>query len=429
MSRKYSMTLVLFSLYWFYRWISNRNEKKKSCEKEDPYTLMRRCLHPRELDTSEDHTQDQFLFSNAIDEKKIEPWVPPLLRFHVKDFTPAEADLLYTTLHRLDQCNQPTVLLAKQPPTYPLFFDLDIKGRLNATRIDSTLALLQLEKLTLFRHIAHALKEVYTTPFRMVIYESHGISIPLSKNFTDESYAKASFHVVFPDIIVDRPENCMVRKKEGERNRVPMKRHMRIVDHVRLYFEENEELTNLLEDIRSFDYEASWAEIFDEYPCWHECWDDLTGMRLCYTKKKGEKEDRVKRPWKAFQVHDDLMDITNEVNILQWSQWGNVLDPRGIRDVTEWNETRLRKYENTAGLCECRFCWKDKKYEQVLEKGWELGWEKQRDPKSDEVYYSRPTTREEFWLSAPGNWRRFMHPYRGRYFWRLDQEDRYFWDP
>merc|ERR1712203_1329053 len=98
------------------------------------------------------------------------------------------------------------------------------------------------------------------------------------KTIDDESsycWEKASFHLVFPDIIVDRP---FVHKKplQWPKEKQPMSNHAIVHEHVRNFFADRigdshelleqceYEIVAKLDDEDEVVYLNSWNEVFDE---------------------------------------------------------------------------------------------------------------------------------------------------------------------
>jgi len=283
----------------------------------------------RALNTSEDHTRDHFLFTKSLQAKDIPQWVEGFdLRFDISDLEQEEADELYRCLYKMCVDWDPAILLAKQPQVYPLFFDINIRGEAEATELTKTLDRLNFDDLCFFSHLARALQEIYLQPFTMAVFESHGICEPQVPEFRGESYARVSFHVVFPELIVQRGANCVDRSTRNAgahhtRTKDPsiytpsseVNNHMLIVDHVRHYFEHACEgntdptLTAFWHKMTHMDNNNVWTEVIGENAMWHEKWDDLTGLRLAFTKKCNESDahpPRVKMPWKAFCVTKEM---------------------------------------------------------------------------------------------------------------------------
>jgi len=489
--------LLFFGLHVGYKvfsWIPKILRRVCCSSYNAPHQFLLDFARRRALDTTEDHTIDAFLFTSALDVEQIPLWVQGSeLRFHVQDVTQQEADSLYKSLYTLHKQGRPTVLLAKQPRVYPLFFDIDIKGmrctkrseewegdgrynnineeamggmRVNDKNEDDDTQLLEqtlagIDTIAFLTHLSRTLGELYDpSVLRMAVFESHGICASTYPGFQHDVYAKASFHIVFPDIIVERSENCVQRPEGYPRevcNRKPMAQHCELMDHVRNYFddskEKDEDVKKLTEQLLFLDKGNTWSEVFDENPTWHECWDDLTGMRLCWTRKKSERNSRVKRPWKAFRVRYAttngargplMLEEDSELSpeSIEWSRWGNVADPSGCkaegglhdRHITSWDKTKLRRYDgDDPNECVCRLCNDDAKYKipdaKKANGKWEQGWTKYRDTASKQIFYWHETWNEGFWAEAPEKeWTKRMDTRRGYAYWCHSSGDRYFWD-
>jgi len=302
----------------------------------------------RSMSTTEDHTKDEFLFTTSVDVSDIPDWIEGYeLRFDIADMSHEEADELYRHLYELYLQGNPAILLAKQPRCYPLFFDINIRGHANVTEVDDTLDSLNFDNLCFFGHLARALQEIYLQPFTMAVFQNHGVCVPTVPQFTGESYAKISFHVVFPELIVLRGSNCVEKRHTSDDNRQtrirelddppPVNHHMLILDHVRHYFthacEDGHDpaLLSFWEKITAMDNNNVWTEIIGEDTVWHEPWDDLTGVRLAFTKKCNElREPREKVPWKAFCVTKEATSLHQPV---PRSQTGRETTGTGVNGV------------------------------------------------------------------------------------------------
>eukprot|EP00392_Amoebophrya_sp_AT5.2_P007646 g7661.t1 len=335
------------------------------------------------------------------------------VRFDIS--TDAEVDTLYRYLRYLYRIGIPMVLLGKQPKKYPLFLDLDIWevvcdgggsedvesggrdggscGRWTREREDQ-----------LFRAIGEVvgLDDQLVPPAARgawavdcMVFSSHGISEVEAGSGRREGEAgetttwrKISYHLVFPQIIVDRPTNCLPVR--SGRRPIVFKRSLhraiqyRIKD-ILLYEDETDpdgEVAELGRFLREtlmggrarriaedhVALENDWGEVIDDNPMWHEAFPSGTGMRLAWTCKRpdndharagGEDGDdnenrwvqndfrsnrnvqRVKLPYCRFKIgegglirnsrEDCGLDFKLDSSPLPlWERLGNVRDERNV---------------------------------------------------------------------------------------------------
>eukprot|EP00929_Paragymnodinium_shiwhaense_P013713 TRINITY_DN121560_c0_g1_i1.p1 TRINITY_DN121560_c0_g1~~TRINITY_DN121560_c0_g1_i1.p1 ORF type:complete len:683 (-),score=137.68 TRINITY_DN121560_c0_g1_i1:14-2062(-) len=204
-------------------------------------------------------------------------------------------------------------LLARQAPFYSLFFDVDIWGPTGDGFDPDILAVDELiradEEHVFFRSLAAAVCELFPENTRqgteMIVYHASGFD-------QSKQRLKASFHVVFPDLLVERPVKCWAACPPGPLKARPAS-HLLVRDHVthRFVSDEAGRLEALQEDLRrgcGFDVTANsptvcmndWCEVFDEVPLWHEPWPGAeTGLRLAFTDKPAE--GRPKLPYARWQ--------------------------------------------------------------------------------------------------------------------------------
>lgn len=229
---------------------------------------------------------------------------------------------LYEHVAQMYAIGAPIPLLARQPPRYLLFFDLDIYGGLEAEPGASEVHHLVWGdgERSLFKAIARAVCALYpqfAEALELVVFGASGIC-RLHRRY------KASYHLVFPQVVVDRPVKCW--PGQGALSARPPARHLRVRDHVLHCLGEDSVEGGLLESLQDalrrccdatllddgqeagsgngelYDdptYLNDWCEILDENPFWHEPWPESTsGLRLPYTDKQpeGQPEGRPKLP-------------------------------------------------------------------------------------------------------------------------------------
>ncbi|CAE7252648.1 PRPF4B, partial [Symbiodinium sp. KB8] len=167
---------------------------------------------------------------------------------------------------------------------------------------------------------------------------------------------KASYHVIFPQIIVDRPVMCMERKMPGEAGAKPSG-HMICREHLICFFAKRDnddfelrddrivELKRRLDALCDFETvdgsgRNDWHEVFDENALWHDPRPGRrTGFRLPFTDKAvGEDadepclENRPKLPLGRWQLRGDvkcdLEDLVMEplpnLSDTEWVQMGDI---------------------------------------------------------------------------------------------------------
>ncbi|CAJ1331057.1 unnamed protein product [Effrenium voratum] len=187
----------------------------------------------------------------------------------------------------------PEVRLARQAESYALYFDIDMYG----SQLDGEVPEPGLNSFddadvdVLLGSMAGALQKIYPqfAGLEVVVFSSSGVCLATNRY-------KASFHVVFPQIIVERPVMCHEKKVQC----AGTASHILVRDHVTHYLsmeeEQNERLKQLRKRVSSDLVQADdpdgprlndWCEILDEMPLWHDPRPGrCTGVRLPYTDKE-----------------------------------------------------------------------------------------------------------------------------------------------
>ncbi|CAE8722292.1 unnamed protein product, partial [Polarella glacialis] len=257
--------------------------------------------------------------------------------------------LIVDTYHR----GLPMVLLARQAPLYPLFFDVDIYGGcVGAQDAHAVHDLVwDVHRMAFLRCIGAALMQIFPHTLE------NGIQVAAfcSSGFCSrKGRFKASYHLVFPEIMVDRPVMCLEPPIAGRR--CPS-RHILARDHVVCYLSEEvasggelAELQSALESACDHAATASsseeswetpaglndWSEVLDENPLWYDPRPDArTGLRLPFTDKVAADssphavEGRPKLPLGRWQLH----------SLSPWSEasWLDLqLEPLAGLDAETW---------------------------------------------------------------------------------------------
>ncbi|CAK9030371.1 unnamed protein product [Durusdinium trenchii] len=301
----------------------------------------------------------------------------------------ADREELYQHILDMYHRGTPIVLLARQAPLYPFFLDLDFWG---STRPDDPLHSIVAEgdHLVLLRCIASALLDIFPqqATLEVAVFCSSGVD-------RETGRYKASFHVLFPEIIVRRPILCLDATQsfclDGQ-----AASHILVRDHVVASLAAAEKEVQRLNSLRmkasneiieanpeetpeealrypahwglAYNMEAlekslwlgknDWCEILDENPFWHDPRPGRrTGFRLPFTDKRwGDKamEGRVKLPlgrWK-FQAPDILEELPNLTD-LEWVRLGDVSRPAASE--TPMNQQKLQA-DQADLCCKCLVC-------------------------------------------------------------------------
>jgi len=287
---------------------------------------------------------------------------------------------LYESVVSCFKLGVPLVLLARQPKCYPLFFDLDVYGGLeddpNFDKVKDFAW--EDEDQVLSRAIVSSVWELYPQfrgGLKVAVFSSNGLC-RRKKRF------KASYHLVFPDIIVDRPEKCT--QASGKCGQPPAARHIAVRNHVvcRLSTAGGAwgDLPDLRDDLRrccdsevvtgigdDATYLNDWTEILDEFPLWHEPGPDAaTGLRLPFTDKP--REGRPKLPlgrWRFSSTTSSDVSLEDwppkcsieqlrDLDLVEWVRLGDIsADVTG--ELTPWSEEFLHRDALLELQCpECR---------------------------------------------------------------------------
>eukprot|EP00927_Polykrikos_kofoidii_P044801 TRINITY_DN38689_c0_g1_i1.p1 TRINITY_DN38689_c0_g1~~TRINITY_DN38689_c0_g1_i1.p1 ORF type:complete len:1009 (+),score=141.82 TRINITY_DN38689_c0_g1_i1:74-3100(+) len=329
------------------------------------------------------------------------------VRFDVKSWN--DRDRLYENIVTMFELGAPLALLARQAPLYALFFDIDIYGyrhnvgsekesengedtdarekgnyqdakyntdaatwgtaRIDAVTTESACCggtvgkeVMNLTELMweggglrdLILAVALALLRLYPQ-FR------HGLEIAVfhaSGYDRKSNREKVSYHIFFPQIIVDRAVKCWQTNPcvsrdvdaAGKLGCTPSPhpaRHVMVREHVLHCLHEDGRSQKLHQDLLSAcgweviaretsaegtettddsgdtaaqsgeTYLNDWCEVFDENPFWHEPWPDaFTGLRLPFTDKQGDTynqwEGRPKLPLGRWLVREATLEAVEK---------------------------------------------------------------------------------------------------------------------
>eukprot|EP00747_Dinoflagellata_sp_TGD_P059394 gnl/TRDRNA2_/TRDRNA2_151544_c0_seq1.p1 gnl/TRDRNA2_/TRDRNA2_151544_c0~~gnl/TRDRNA2_/TRDRNA2_151544_c0_seq1.p1 ORF type:complete len:829 (+),score=143.06 gnl/TRDRNA2_/TRDRNA2_151544_c0_seq1:314-2488(+) len=312
---------------------------------------------------------------------------------------------LYRLVVEMFDRGVPLVVLARQAPSYPLFFDLDLyggrEGEPGADEVHNV-AWLDEDKV-LLRSIVEGLLQLYPQ-------HRHGLEVGVfcsSGMCRSKGRYKASYHLVFPELIVDRPEKCWPDCPDGAKRSTPA-RHIIVRDHVLYHLteaadvagsslwalrrdllrccryeviggdapsEHPEELDNL-----EVTYLNDWTEVLDEKPFWHEPWPEAaTGMRLPFTDKAPPCQEQDEEPTTAqvegrpkiplgrwrFQKDGEAGDLTMErlpnLDPTEWVRLGDISIGAGNSDgeyhLTPWVEDAIHPdVDRVWEDCPCPLC-------------------------------------------------------------------------
>ncbi|CAE7256885.1 PRPF4B [Symbiodinium natans] len=274
--------------------------------------------------------------------------------------SPARRQELYQHIVNMCRLGDPCTMmvLARQAvPLYSLFFDLDIFGGENDCYGDESVhdAIWEFGDMLLLRGMAHALLKIYpqlSGGLEVAAFHSSGMS-------REKQRFKASYHVTFPDIIVDRLVMCKEKQLPGEPGANPSA-HMICRDQVLCYFAKRQDDTFGLRDDRIAelkkrlddlcDHEAvgegdeasgrnDWQEVFDENALWHDPRPGRrTGFRLPFTDKVVDEvsnpifEGRPKLPLGRWIVRgsgeealeDLVVEPLPQLTDTEWVQLGDI---------------------------------------------------------------------------------------------------------
>jgi len=289
---------------------------------------------------------------------------------------------LYESVVSCFKLGVPLVLLARQPERYPLFFDLDVYGGCeDAPNFDKVIRFAwEDEEQVLSRAIVSSVWDLYPElrgGLEVAVFSSNGLC-RRKKRF------KASYHLVFKDIIVDRPEKCT--EASGKCGQRPAARHIAVRNHMVCRLSDAADAGGALADLRDdlrrccdsevvsesdddVTYLNDWTEILDEFPLWHEPGPDAaTGLRLPFTDKP--REGRPKLPlgrWRFSSATSSDVSLKDwppkcsieqlrDLDLVKWVRLGDIsADVR--RGLTPWSEEGL--HPDALSELECPECWKD----------------------------------------------------------------------
>lgn len=296
-------------------------------------------------------------------------WYTPPEGPHDRAYRP-QGDLqreeLYQHIIEMYYQRRPLVLLARQPSFYPFFLDLDLFGSRSDDHLRTAVQGQDGDHLVLFKCIATALLEIFPSHqvLEVAAFESSGLD-RAKKCF------KASFHLVFPDIIVKRPELCHGPLETCLLNRAAS--HILVRDYVVYRLTEMEHgqneaarrLTRLKDKVSNECLEENdgdarrndWCEILDENPFWHDPRPGKrTGLRLPFTDKRYKEEElegRVKFPlgrW-SFQAGEAALQPLPNLSPVEWVRLGDISRSRLA-------ETPIEKLidDKVDPFCMCLVC-------------------------------------------------------------------------
>lgn len=267
----------------------------------------------------------------------------------------------------------PLVLLARQAPLYPLFFDLDLWGGHEGESGSAEHNCIAWEGGVQFlaTFIADAVREMYPQfqdGLELAVFSSSG-------RCRRKRRYKASYHLVFPGVIVDRPVKCS-RLEDRTCEEPSPARHVVIRNHLvyRLSVGSEEgQLQQLREDLRrccNYDvveasgantnvsedptYLNDWTEVLDENPLWHEPWPEaLTGFRLPFTDKP--EEGRPKLPFGRWRLtgQPGRLEPLPDLDANEWVRLGDISACQ-MSYPTPWTEAAIE--EAAWGDCCCPTC-------------------------------------------------------------------------
>ncbi|CAK0888165.1 unnamed protein product [Prorocentrum cordatum] len=222
-----------------------------------------------------------------------------------------EREELYRHVVAMFDLGIPLALLARQAPRYSLFLDLDIYGALSREAAAGEAHRLAWDdRLVLLRCIGAAVIQVYPqlgAGLEVAVFCSSGPC-------TVHGREKASYHLVFPQVVVDRPVKAWPDCPDGPRPATHGRHIMVVRDHiVRALIAESSQpgpladlqelllecCDELVTDSEGEEgsgggegeeeppvYRNGWSEVVDDKPLRHEPWPDaFTGFRLPFTDK------------------------------------------------------------------------------------------------------------------------------------------------
>lgn len=263
------------------------------------------------------------------------------------------------------------MVLARQAQQYALFFDLDVyggrEGEEGADRVEQIVW--GNEQKILLRSISAAILRVYpslSSRLQVLVYGASGIC-------KKKARYKASYHLVFPQIIVDRPVYAWPDGPDGHTEEIRA-RHIIVRDHILYCFDdemqESAALAQLYDDLLdccnhetvdatlqddedtddSPTFLNEWSEVFDEKPFWFEPEPEaLSGLRLPYTDKNVPEltscERRPKLPLGRYQLAHDAE--SGEISIEQLADLP-ALDWIRLGDISVCIEGELTPWEADA---------------------------------------------------------------------------------
>eukprot|EP00434_Breviolum_minutum_P021982 symbB.v1.2.019404.t1/scaffold1587.1/size141350/1 len=185
---------------------------------------------------------------------------------------------------------------------------------------------------------------------------------------------KASFHMVFPDVIVRRPELC---NGTNLCETTKAASHILARDYVVQSLDEcraQQRLDELKKKISDEKLEAvngdgspvrrnDWCEILDENPLWHDPRPGIrTGFRLPFTDKSyaqeaadnenvsKETEGRVKLPVGRWSFQAGMLKPLPDLTAVEWVRMGDISRPVIVTETTI-DEQKLQKICQTQVPC------------------------------------------------------------------------------
>lgn len=261
---------------------------------------------------------------------------------------------LYRLVAAAYRRGDPIHLLARQAERSVMFLDLDIYGGFcgepDAERVKGVVdeagnfLLLRVVVSSLLR-LLPTLEHLEVAVFCSCGYRASG---------KHQHYFIASYHLVFPELHVQRSEMCCPQTSRlavlGEH--VPVRDYL-----VRAMSQLEGEVQHLQTALQACNQDNTWAEIFDENPLWHNPLPQHVGLRLPFTDKAmacGGKESRPKVPLGRWLLGRDLSGPMQQLPNLtdeEWLQLGDVSRP--VQGTTLLDASLL---EPMGEECICLVC-------------------------------------------------------------------------
>jgi len=212
-------------------------------------------------------------------------------------------------------------MLSRQAPFYPLFFDIDIFGGMSGEPGASRVQDVVWDGSHVFlRAVAQALFQLLPQrgSLEVAVFTSSGYCCK-TKRF------KASFHMVFPELIVERAVMCWPGRQHAK-----MGSHLLVRDHVVCHLQDtasavvkvlqgdllaccSQTATPTMSNVEDIEADETalneWTEVFDENLVWFDPRPGAkTGLRLPFTDKVSEAksgglEQRPKLPLGRWLLH------------------------------------------------------------------------------------------------------------------------------